>query len=309
MMIMRYSVIDLGSNTIRMSVFDAEDGKYHQILSEKEMIGLIGYAEKGILSPDGILRVTETMKTFCETSRAIGAEAVHCFATAGLRSIKNAEEIVAKVADATGVQIQIISGEEEARLDFLGAYHPEGVTEGLMVDMGGGSTELVRYRNGEIENAVSLPFGSLNLYKRFVSKVLPGKEEFAQITEFVKKQFAFVDWLPESAEHLLLIGGTARAIARLHRELNAREEDSLQGYTFDTEDYPKLLYYATHKKKSAIRSILRVSPERIHTIVPGLIAFTLLAETVGCKTASISRTGVREGYLKEYVLKNGSTAK
>ena len=302
---MRYTIIDLGSNTVRMSVFEVENESYRQILSEKETIGLIGYTDKGVLSPDGILRVTETIETFCNTSRAIGVEQLYCFATAGLRSIKNAAEIVDKVEAQTGIHIQVISGEEEARLDFIGAFHPQDIAEGLLVDMGGGSTELVNYKNCGIEKAVSLPFGSLNLYKRFVSKVLPNKDEKEQITEFAKKQFAFVDWLPESAEHLLLIGGTGRAIARLHRELYGREEEALQGYTFNTEDYAKLLTFVAEEKKRAIRGILRVSPERIHTIVPGLIVFSQLVELAGCKTASVSRTGVREGYLKEYVLKKG----
>ncbi|MFA9379702.1 MAG: hypothetical protein ACERKO_01460 [Acetanaerobacterium sp.] len=304
---MKQAVIDLGSNTVRMSVFDVNGRQYQQILSEKELIGLIGYIEKGVLSQDGMIRVTDAIQNFKSTAEAIGISAVHCFATAGVRAIKNAEELLEKVERDTGVRIQIISGEEEARLDFMGALRPNGVSEGLVIDMGGGSTEIVRFKGMDTENIISMPFGSLSLYRRFVGKILPKKEEREEILEFVQRQLEPIEWLPESGEHVILIGGTGRAIARLHRGQNAREEENLHGYTFDAEDFDRLLYYIRHNKKSAIRSIFRVVPERIHTIVPGLITLSALCKTAGVTSVSISRTGVREGYLTEYVAKDEQT--
>ncbi len=256
-----------------------------------------------MLSADGIIRVTDAIRSFQATARAIGIEQVHCFATAGVRAIKNADELLEKVERDTGVRIMIISGDEEARLDFLGALRPDGVNVGLVVDMGGGSTEIVRFKDTALENIVSLPFGSLSLYRKFVTKILPKKPERAEIAQFVQNQFGALDWLSESGEHMVLIGGTGRAIARLHRGQNGREEENLHGYAFDAEDFERLLYYIRHNKQSAIHSIFRVVPERIHTIIPGLIALDALCKTAGVKTVSISSTGVREGYLIEHVAK------
>ncbi len=300
---MKYAVIDLGSNTVRMSVYHVTDGRYQQILSEKEIIGLIGYVTKGVLSHDGIIRVTDAIINFKSTAKALGVEPVYCFATAGVRAIKNAPELLERVRQQTGVDIRVISGEEEARLDFVGALRPPEITQGLVVDMGGGSTELVRFEDNRIVNMISLPFGSLSLYKSFVPKILPDKQQRQQIKEFVHRQLTMLDWLRGSGEHMLVIGGTARAIARLHRGQNAREEESLHGYRFDAEDFDRLLYFVRHEKKSAIRSIFRVVPERIHTIVPGLITFSEICDISKTKEILVSSTGVREGYLMEYVSK------
>jgi exopolyphosphatase/guanosine-5'-triphosphate,3'-diphosphate pyrophosphatase len=298
---MRFAVIDLGSNTIRMTVFDEENGSFRHILNEKEIIGLIGYTENGLLAEDGIIRVIETIKSFSETARAIDTGHMGCFATAGLRIIKNADEVVERVMKETGVVINTISGEEEARLDFIGAWRPEGLDEGLVIDMGGGSTEIVRYKNNIMENSISLPFGSLSLYRRFVKKITPQKKELKHIKKFVGKQLSCVDWLPDSAAHICLIGGTIRAITRLHKELYGREYEDMQGYTFKARDIPVLLDRVTGMGDEGIRLLTRVVPERIHTIIPGLVEFSQLVGIIGCDTVSISRSGVREGYLKEYL--------
>ena len=298
---MRFAVIDVGSNTIRMSVFDEANGGFKHILSEKEIIGLIGYVKKGVLEEDGILRVIETVKSFSETAAAISIDSMGCFATAGLRQIKNADEVVTRVLAQTGITINIISGEEESRLDFIGSLRPEGLEEGLVIDMGGASTEIVRFKDGVIENSISLPLGSLLLYRRFVEKIVPDKKEIKQIKRFVKLQLSSAEWLPHSAEHICMIGGTVRAIARLHRELYGRESDDLQGYCFKARDICNMLDRLISMGNDGVRLLTRVTPERIHTIMPGLVSYTQLIKVIGCKTASISRSGVREGYLREYL--------
>ena len=295
---MRYAVVDLGSNTVRMSVYDpAEDG-WRLILSEKEVVGLIGYTSSGVLSEEGIVRIVETIRGFCETGRAIDAGRFCCFATAGLRAVRNADEVVERIAGETGLRVDIISGEEEARFDFLGAFRPAGVERGLVVDMGGGSTEFVRFEQERMENSISLPFGSLLLYRRFVGNILPRKSEADKIRRFVRKQLGCVEWLPDCAGHACLIGGTARAAARLHREIYAREHEPLQGYTFDARDFRGMLGQIENMGRTGGRLLTRSVPERIHTILPGLIELAQIVKTAGCRTVSISRSGVREGYLR-----------
>jgi exopolyphosphatase/guanosine-5'-triphosphate,3'-diphosphate pyrophosphatase len=298
---MRFAVVDLGSNTIRMSVYDENHDTFRQILSEKEIIGFLGYTEKGLLMEDGILRIVEAVKSFSETAAAISTDHLGCFATAGLRSIKNSDEVIARVLKETGVKISKISGEEEARLDFIGAWRPEGLDDGIVVDMGGGSTEIVRFIGGVIENSISLPFGSLFLYRRFVEGIVPTEKELGHIKKFVSKQLSCVDWLPGSAGHICMIGGTVRAIARLHRELYGRENDDLQGYNFKAREMADLFKRINSMGNDGLKFLIRVSPERIHTIMPGLVTFSQMIKIIGCKTVSISRSGVREGYLKEYL--------
>lgn len=297
---MRVAVVDLGSNTMRMSVYDEENGDFRIILSQKELIGLIGYAQRGILSEDGIVRVIETLRGFRATAQAVGAENFCCFATAGLRGVKNAESVVRRAAEETGTSIRIISGEEEARLDFTGAWRAAGADEGLMADLGGGSMEVVLYGPGGIENTISLPFGSLFLFKRYVAGIIPRKKELKKIRHFAGRELGCLDWLGGCSSTCCLIGGTARAIGRLHRELAGRQREELQGYSFDAGDLRRLLRGVYGE--TGVKQLTRVVPERIHTIVPGLAVFIALVDAAGCKTVTISRNGVREGYLREYLL-------
>lgn len=301
----RYAVIDLGSNTVRMTVYDygEEDECFRQILSEKETIGLLGYTAEGVLGEGGILRLTDTIKGFRETSEAIRADRLCCFATAGLRSIRNANAVAARVEAETGIRPNIISGEEEARLDFAGSFRPADENDGLVVDMGGGSTEFVRFCGSEMENALSLPFGSLFLYRRFVKKLLPKEQELRKIFRFIDKQTDCVEWLPGCARYICLIEGTGRAIARLHQEIYGRGNENLQGYTFRAKEIEKIFNLLKDGGKAGIRLLTKITPERVHTVIPGLAAYSRIMAITGCETVSISRSGVREGYLKEYCVK------
>lgn len=293
--------MDLGSNTMRMSVYEKGDHLRH-IMSEKELIGLIGYTAGGVLSDEGITRVCDVMHSFKETSDAIGSDTFSCFATAGLRNIKNTQHAIELIRERTGISVCVISGEEEARLDFIGAFDGVSLQNGLMADMGGGSTELVRFCGREICNSVSLPFGSLYLYKKFVGEILPSKSEFKHISSFIENQLENLEWLPGSGENLCVIGGTARAAARIHQELFEHRHSELQGYSFPAGEMKKTLRMLTALDKKGIRVITRVAPERLHTIMPGLCAFSRIIKFSGCKTVTVSRNGVREGYLNEYVL-------
>lgn len=302
---MKYAVVDLGANTIRMSVYENSGESLRHIMSEKEVIGLLNYTENGLLTEDGILKIQSTLSDYLRTSQDIGADSFNCFATAGLRSIRNSREVLQRIKTETGIQIHLISGEEEARLDFTGAYLSSGLSSGLMVDMGGGSTELVLFNGEEILNSLSVPFGSLFLYKKYVSRIIPKKEEIRQIKLFVKKELGAIEWLKGCADDLCLIGGTSRAIARLHQEMYSREQEPLQGYRFDAADIGAILNRIDELGDTGIKMIARQTPERLHTIIPGMLGFIRIIKISGAKTVTLSRNGVREGYLQEYVLGRG----
>ena len=304
---MRYAVVDLGSNTIRMTIYDQINDDWNCILNQKEYIGIIEYKKNGILSENGVVRIIETLKSFLNISQTVSTDNFCCFATASLRDVKNSKSIIKRVKNETGIEINIISGGDEARLDFLGSYSDLDFNEGLIIDMGGGSTEIIRFQNCNISNLVSMPIGSLFLYKKYVNEIIPNKREIKSIKSYVKKQIINIEWLPDSCDKVCLIGGTARAIARLHQELFSRQSENLQGYTFDAKDIKLLLDTIIPTERDGIKILTRICPERVHTLIPGLIAFSKILKLSGCKTITISKNGVREGYLGEYFLKCKNT--
>lgn len=299
---MRYAIVDLGSNTMRMSVYDNVGDNCTRILSEKEIAGIVGYVENSCLNNEGIYKIITALKGFLQTAKAVNVDKFCCFATASLRNIDNTEEVLEKIKNETGLLVEVISGEEEAKLDFYGAYSSCDLEQGLMVDMGGGSTELILFKGASIALAVSLPFGSLLLYKKFVKNIIPDKKELKEIRLYVKKRISEVQWLKNCAEDTCVIGGTARAMARLHMEFFKIMPQNVRNYKYDSGDIIKLQAFVEQNPNLAKDMIIKAAPERIHTILPGMVGFGNIVKFAGSKTISVSYNGVREGYLNQRIL-------
>ena len=170
-------IVDLGSNTIRLSIYHCDQGQFRLLLHKKTMAGLAGYVREGILSDSGILVACRTLAAYRALLDNFNVTHMHVFATASLRNIFNTAEAVETIRDVTGIQVEVLSGEEEAALSFRGAVLPGGVSTGVLADIGGGSFELVGYEDMAITLACSLPVGSLSLYTRFTEGLFPTADE------------------------------------------------------------------------------------------------------------------------------------
>ena len=174
-----YGVIDIGSNTMRLNIYEYTDDNLNLMLSKKITAGLAGYVnKKGDLTKKGINKATRSLNEFqMILDHIVDIDETYTFATASLRNINNSEEATTIIEKNTNLEIDIISGEEEATLDYVGASMILTLNDGLLIDIGGGSTELVLYKKGEIAKAVSLPFGSLSLSNQYVAEFLPTEKE------------------------------------------------------------------------------------------------------------------------------------
>ena len=300
-----YGVIDIGSNSIRLSVFQVEEGGgLTQLFQRKEMTGLAACVnEKGNLTRQGIRRAADTLERFRWALEKILVEETFVFATASLRNVGNTKEVVQELFRQTGYQVQVLSGREEALLDYRGARLSLGGGDGLLVDIGGGSTELVGFRQGKAEFAVSMPVGSLNLYKRCVSDLLPTQEELRKIRQTVRRELERQE-LPKDfqAELLCGVGGTARNTCKLCNEWFGRPSEE-RGFT--DKELKHMMDRCKHPDKEHMDSLLAVMPERIHTITPGMAILQTVARRFGCRQFAVSQQGVREGYLLEILSKRG----
>lgn len=298
---MKYAIVDIGSNTIRMIVYQVENGKIQKVLSEKQTAGLVGYINENIeLAQEGIDTLIETLQQFLHTAESVGVDEFHAFATASLRSVENQQQVLEAVQEQVGIVIRILSGEEEAALDFTALRDEIGSESGLMIDLGGGSVELVQFINGVREMSSTISFGSLSLYKNFVEDILPTDRELKEIKKHVKERIGEAPWLQGCAKHAYLLGGTGRAMAKLYMKVFGVPGD-VHGYTMDAHKIKKL--------RKALRSdsmlLIRNCPERIHTILPGITALRAIIKAAGCEEITVYNLGIREGYLKQYVLKRG----
>lgn len=213
-----YAIIDVGSNTVRMNIYKLERGQLSLVMGKKESVGLASYVKNGQMLPEGVNRACEVLAEFRMILQDLGITDYHVFATAALRNAVNSRAAVAEIMERTGIKIEVISGETEAELDFIGASHAVEVTDGLLVDIGGASTELVVYAGGEIKKKVSLPIGSLNTYDRYVTNLLPSRTERKAIRQMVLNLLKQDTDLYEG-EYIIVcgVGGTIRAGSRAYR--------------------------------------------------------------------------------------------
>ena len=181
-------IVDLGSNTIRLSIYHWEGQDFRLLLNKKTMAGLAGYVQGGVLSDSGILVACRTLSSYRALLDNFQVSKMHVFATASLRNISNTGEAVETIRDVTGIPVEVLSGDAEAALSFKGAVLPGGVSTGLLADIGGGSFELVSYEDMSITSACSLPVGSLSLYTRFVNGLFPTSEERKAMRAYVEEQ-------------------------------------------------------------------------------------------------------------------------
>ena len=301
---MKIAIVDLGSNTIRLSVYHTlPDGRFELLFSEKEMAGLVSYVRGGRLSPEGIQRACTGIRDFQGLLRQFDMGAPHVFATASLRNIRNTEEAVAQIREATGVEVDVISGELEAKLGYYGTRLATNLWDGAVFDIGGGSTEILEVRGGEIRKAQSLPIGSLALFNTCVDGLWPKKKELKKIRTAVASALKEA-WLPEQrVEKVCGVGGTARAVLKI---ANAWYEKPAGNRSLTPAEVRRLTRLLLERDHQARKLILRSCPDRVHTILPGMMLMNTLTEKLCCGELYISPYGVREGYLCHKLLNAGT---
>lgn len=301
-MCMRYGIIDVGSNSIRLCVYQGQvDDKPIVLLhDEKIMAGLASYVqEDGCLSGEGIARAIEAIAQLCLSAGRHGAVETHVFATAVIRNARNSQAVAAAIEKACDVDLDVLSGSQEAYLGFKGAQRSVPDADGVFFDIGGGSTEVTHFRNGHMTHCVSLPLGSLNMRVKHVAGVLPTEEEIRAIAQEVTSALEAV---PEFGDvrfpKVYGVGGSVRAAARV---LGAMEdEDDSSGIGVDhLRAALSLAVREPYEVEDKVRELL---PDRVTTLFPGMVIQERLATFFGAQSIMAATCGVREGYLRGVVL-------
>ncbi len=289
-----YGIIDIGSNSMRLSCFKRTEKDLSYVFHKKYMAGLASYVtKKNLLSERGIDKAVEILTDFKKIISSVGIENVSIIATASIRNVNNTEEILEQIKERTGLDVEVLTGKEEALCDFVGATHFTKASEGIVVDIGGGSTELVFFSDSQVEEAVSIPYGSLNMYTKHVTKLFPKKKEIHEIQSLVRKELEHISsW--NGNRVILGVGGTSRAVCKLYNDFY---DLPITNRKISCDKLSKLLEELKDDKEFCMRKLLQIIPERIHTILPGLLIMDEIIRFYDCKEVEISSWGVREGYL------------
>ncbi|MBE7035082.1 MAG: hypothetical protein E7402_03030 [Ruminococcaceae bacterium] len=291
---MKQAVFDIGSNTIRLCIYEVQGQQRKLILNERVMARLGSKTKDGVMTDEGINAACDAIITLKDYLKQQPADKVLAFATAAVRNVRNTEAVVDAIRERTGLAVDVLSGEEEATLTFLGASRERDIRDGVIADIGGGSTELILVKNGAVTDTVSFPIGSLTAFVRFVNHRPAEKSDIHAIREHVKGLLSG-HFAPETCGEVLYgIGGAARAAIELEKLLYPRAVGAIE--TLET-----LLSRLLADEELAEESILKASPERLDTALPGVAILCEVAHFFGCEKLDICHGGVREGYLEKNV--------
>ena len=188
--------------------------------------------------------------------------------------------------------------------DFYGVRSQYDITEGLIFDIGGGSTEIITCEGKEPCVFESVGIGALNLYYGYVTKIIPGKKEIENIGRKIRKElktlFGCEICLKKyKTEEIIGVGGSVRALLKI---VNLYYKKESRNRVITVKELDEILELAVQKNKKLQRMILKACPERIHTLIPGMLIVKSIADKTKCRSIFVSRCGVREGYLYKKIL-------
>jgi exopolyphosphatase/guanosine-5'-triphosphate,3'-diphosphate pyrophosphatase len=289
----KVGVVDVGSNSVRMVVFDGAARSPAYFFNEKVMCGLgKGLAETGMLNPNGRVRALAALRRFAALAKGMQIETLTVVGTAAVREARDGADFHAEVLRETGLKILIVDGDEEARLSAQGVLLGWPDAAGIVCDIGGNSMELARIGAGQVGARLSTPLGPF----RLMQQASDPKQRAGYIAQVVGQ--AMKD-LASSGERIYLVGGSWRVIARLDMERRAYPLTVLHEYRMLPRDLMETLDWIAQADLATLRAKTGTSAERMD-IVP-IAAEVLRALILAAKPSEIdvSAYGIREGLLYE----------
>jgi len=290
----RIAIIDIGSNSIRMVVYDQQKRSPVPIYNEKVMCALgKGLAATGVLNPEGIELAKQAVKRFLALGRNMEIASLYVMATAAVRDAKDGETFARYLESMYDINVDIITGKKEARLGAYGVcasmYKPQGITG----DLGGGSIELVKVDDGQITDTASLLLGSLRMIDE-------SKGDRDKLRKLIEKRFAELKWLDDrGAPNFYAIGGSFRALARMHMASSDYPLRILHEYKVDAKNFLAFVRDVAVMPDSKLEKFPGSSAKRTSALPGAAIVLEHIIEHARPHHIVFSASGIREGYLYE----------
>jgi len=286
-------VVDIGSNSVRLVVYEGAVRSPTPIFNEKVLCGLgrqVG--STGRLGEDSVKAALDALSRFKAITRILGVKNVRAIATAACRDASDGPEFIARGELALGAGIQILSGQREAELAANGIMMGFRSPDGLAGDLGGGSLELIEVEGESLRRSVTLPLGGLRLLDASNDKI-------ERAMDIVDDEIVRVPWIAEGRNRLFYaVGGTWRAIARLHMEKTDYPLHVMHGYTMPTGEAIEFCEEIRRAKKlSGLPGIEEISRQRREVLPYGALVLERLLEQMQPSAVDFSVFGIREGLL------------
>jgi exopolyphosphatase/guanosine-5'-triphosphate,3'-diphosphate pyrophosphatase len=295
----RTAVIDIGSNSVRMVIFERTSRfAFHLIHETKSRVRISehAYENNNLLQPPALERAYKALKEFQLTISKFKVRKTLCVATSALRDAPNKHDFISKIKKELGLHIQVIDGEKEALLGGIASANLLNLDSALTIDIGGGSTELAYYEDKKVIHTTSLDLGTVRLKELYFDK---GDLEGAKrhiLREFEK--------LPKELQHddIVGIGGTLRALSNMVIEKEEVYYKKLHGFSYKLHDQQEYFNRLLESDAKGLKA-LGVKKDRLDVIQPGLLILDLLVKHIDAKRITTSGVGVREGLFLSDLLR------
>jgi exopolyphosphatase / guanosine-5'-triphosphate,3'-diphosphate pyrophosphatase len=289
---MPVAIVDIGSNSVRLVAYESHSRAPTPTFNEKALCGLgRGVATSGLLPEEGVAKALAALQRFrvlCDTMRISDVRSI---ATAAVRDAANGPQFLSLAERAIGCEIELLSGQREARLSALGVASSIHDADGIVGDLGGGSLELTEIKSGDAGAGISLPLGSLSLMD--LSERSPKKA--AKIVRETLSNVKLLQSLP--GRTFYAVGGTWRALARLHMRQRQYPMNVMHNYVIPSRDALEFARLVERIEADALMAIEAVSSARRPLLAYGAAVIEEIIRQANPKEIVVSALGVREGLL------------
>lgn len=288
----KIGILDIGSNSVRLVVYDGMKRAPMPVFNEKALCELgKNVARSGKLNPEGVVQARECIARFLAMARVMDVVELYILATAAIRDAEDGKAFVKEIEQAHNVKVKVISGKQEAKLAAKGIQASLHDPHGLVGDLGGGSFELVRVEGEKLHQQETLPLGALRLKN-------DSNDSITAAADLARKVYGQLPWLRNHGfETFYAVGGSFRSLAHAFLLESKYPLEVLHAYTVEATDFLPFLRRFALMDEGAIAATRGASRKRAHSLPYAAVALAELIEHTGIRRIVFSTAGIREGYL------------
>lgn len=304
----RTAIIDIGSNSFRLIVMESVPYLSFKMVDEvREVVRLSeGMSETNIIGMPAIERAVRALRIYASFCAASGIDNIVAVGTSAVRDADNQAYFLKRVMTETGLNVRVLSGEEEAYYAYLAAVNSTILDTGYLIDLGGGSAEIVRVENRRLKNAISLPLGAVRVTEGYLKSDPVRSKEVKALQGYLQGQFDALDWL-EPGDNQMVVGegGTLRLIGRLIQKRKSYPLDDLHGYTMTLDEIDSVIEQLTDLSVADRKNITGMKSDRADISLGGALVIAEAMRACGADHMTICSQGLREGLFYEHFLNGG----
>jgi exopolyphosphatase / guanosine-5'-triphosphate,3'-diphosphate pyrophosphatase len=301
----RVAIIDMGSNSFRLIVVEYVPHLSFKITDEvRESVRLMeGMAATDVMTADAMERAARVMRIYAAFCEASGITDIVAVGTSAIRDAQNRAYFLKRITGESHIPVRVLSGEEEAYYAYLAAVNSTTLKEGFVLDLGGGSLEIIEVRKRGLVNSISLPLGAVRVTEGFLRGDMPTAKEIRKLQSHLHETFAGISWFKcEPGMRLVGEGGSLRLIGRLIQKQQSYPLDTLQGYIVMLTGIDRVVEQLSALSINERRLLPGMKGDRADISLAGAIVVAEAVRAAGGTALTVCSQGLREGLFYERFL-------